>query len=111
PLTLPFVSHDYPPHRALHSFPTRRSSDLSATRSRPQRELFTHDSTKGSIFGRFGVTHTANRSMKCAPLPTARSCTPISFRDLRTDRKSTRLNSSHLGISYAVFCLKKKTKK
>src|SRR5256885_11468031 len=27
---------------------------------------------------------------------------------LRTDRKSTRLNSSHLVISYAVFCLKKK---
>src|SRR5205807_8467466 len=27
----------------------------------------------------------------------------------RTDRKSTRLNSSHLVISYAVFCLKKKT--
>src|SRR5436853_2177932 len=27
------------------------------------------------------------------------------------DRKSTRLNSSHLGISYAVFCLKKKTNK
>src|SRR5262245_63209336 len=27
------------------------------------------------------------------------------------DRKSTRLNSSHLGISYAVFCLKKKTKR
>ena len=26
----------------------------------------------------------------------------------RSDRKSTRLNSSHLGISYAVFCLKKK---
>src|SRR5205814_10465584 len=29
----------------------------------------------------------------------------------RADRKSTRLNSSHLGISYAVFCLKKKKKK
>src|ERR1039458_10688523 len=29
----------------------------------------------------------------------------------RIDRKSTRLNSSHLGISYAVFCLKKKYKK
>src|SRR5437899_7955946 len=29
----------------------------------------------------------------------------------RQDRKSTRLNSSHLGISYAVFCLKKKNKK
>src|ERR1022692_4162200 len=29
---------------------------------------------------------------------------------LRTDRKSTRLNSSHLVISYAVFCFKKKKK-
>src|SRR3989454_2450274 len=28
--------------------------------------------------------------------------------DIATDRKSTRLNSSHLVISYAVFCLKKK---
>src|SRR5205814_6330715 len=28
----------------------------------------------------------------------------------KRDRKSTRLNSSHLGISYAVFCLKKKNK-
>src|SRR5258705_7246173 len=28
---------------------------------------------------------------------------------VNTDRKSARLNSSHLGISYAVFCLKKKT--
>src|SRR5262245_21028503 len=33
---------------------------------------------------------------------------PYSFDGL--DRKSTRLNSSHLGISYAVFCLKKKKK-
>src|SRR5947199_1093589 len=32
-------------------------------------------------------------------------------RDAFRDRKSTRLNSSHLGISYAVFCLKKKKKK
>src|SRR5258705_9321171 len=34
-------------------------------------------------------------------------------RDFRRkpDRKSTRLNSSHLGISYAVFCLKKKNTK
>src|SRR5258707_7141186 len=30
---------------------------------------------------------------------------------LPTDRKSTRLNSSHANISYAVFCLKKKKKK
>src|ERR1035438_10663041 len=33
-----------------------------------------------------------------------------SLPDLATDRKSTRLNSSHLGISYAVFFLKKKNK-
>src|SRR5471032_941717 len=33
----------------------------------------------------------------------ARSCSPL-------DRKSTRLNSSHITISYAVFCLKKKKK-
>src|SRR5574337_1934899 len=32
-------------------------------------------------------------------------------RKLQTDRKSTRLNSSHHSISYAVFCLKKKKKK
>src|SRR5262245_63972712 len=33
----------------------------------------------------------------------------VGKRDGGEDRKSTRLNSSHLGISYAVFCLKKKT--
>src|SRR3712207_7793383 len=32
-------------------------------------------------------------------------------REQRQDRKSTRLNSSHANISYAVFCLKKKKKK
>src|SRR5256885_10329231 len=32
----------------------------------------------------------------------------VGSRDDRRDRKSTRLNSSHLVISYAVFCLKKK---
>src|SRR5690242_21201694 len=39
---------------------------------------------------------------------------PIARRDRsdrRRDRKSTRLNSSHMSISYAVFCLKKKKKK
>src|SRR2546426_6688171 len=34
---------------------------------------------------------------------------PVALR--RRDRKSTRLNSSHLVISYAVFCLKKKKRK
>src|SRR5690349_23824903 len=33
---------------------------------------------------------------------------PIPARELAIDRKSTRLNSSHVEISYAVFCLKKK---
>src|SRR5205814_7519708 len=33
------------------------------------------------------------------------------FVEGRIDRKSTRLNSSHLGISYAVFCLKKKKRR
>src|SRR5256885_7049873 len=38
------------------------------------------------------------------------SCVALSrFQQPDTDRKSTRLNSSHLVISYAVFCLKKKT--
>src|SRR3712207_8532816 len=32
------------------------------------------------------------------------------LRDAKVDRKSTRLNSSHANISYAVFCLKKKNK-
>src|SRR5688572_31897137 len=35
---------------------------------------------------------------------------PHRFGMTRTDRKSTRLNSSHSQISYAVFCLKKKKK-
>src|SRR5437868_9115890 len=36
---------------------------------------------------------------------------PRSPGGVRGDRKSTRLNSSHVSISYAVFCLKKKKKK
>src|ERR1035441_8976559 len=36
------------------------------------------------------------------------SCLRGRLKGLLPDRKSTRLNSSHLGISYAVFCLKKK---
>src|SRR5205807_7812180 len=60
-------------HRDLHSFPTRRSSDLTPTFC------------------------SRSASARCSRAwPNAR------------DRKSTRLNSSHLVISYAVFCLKKK---
>src|SRR5256885_11679024 len=42
---------------------------------------------------------------------TDRESFAASSRRLEVDRKSTRLNSSHLVISYAVFCLKKKKKK
>src|SRR5690242_21308490 len=42
-------------------------------------------------------------------LETIERCAEAGADDL--DRKSTRLNSSHMSISYAVFCLKKKKKK
>src|SRR5439155_4578187 len=41
---------------------------------------------------------------------TYRNGSPVRLQELG-DRKSTRLNSSHVAISYAVFCLKKKKKK
>src|SRR5690349_23771749 len=48
-------------------------------------------------------------STTCCPCPTrrkrSRECASTS---IGRDRKSTRLNSSHVEISYAVFCLKKK---
>src|SRR5688572_31704576 len=51
------------------------------------------------------------RAVEAALLETS-SRFPLSSRDevSRRDRKSTRLNSSHSQISYAVFCLKKKKK-
>src|SRR3712207_9505958 len=45
------------------------------------------------------------RAVAARPLPGDPRPVP-----LRADRKSTRLNSSHANISYAVFCLKKKKK-
>src|SRR5262245_63824947 len=48
-------------------------------------------------------------SITSCAIPTTRSSARWST--TARDRKSTRLNSSHLGISYAVFCLKKKKKK
>src|SRR5437870_3031716 len=43
-------------------------------------------------------------------LGTARQCDRMAAASPFSDRKSTRLNSSHVAISYAVFCLKKKTR-
>src|SRR3989337_3781049 len=48
------------------------------------------------------------RSSATSPEPTGLQCTTQSCDHTRADRKSTRLNSSHGSISYAVFCLKQK---
>src|SRR2546430_4224451 len=45
---------------------------------------------------------------RCRSKPTRKSCRGNTATWPCTDRKSTRLNSSHSQISYAVFCLKKK---
>src|SRR2546427_2890272 len=46
-----------------------------------------------------------------APTPVPRDTSPAAqLQQMMGDRKSTRLNSSHSQISYAVFCLKKKKK-
>src|SRR5256885_3773158 len=55
----------------------------------------------------------AHHHLKPPATPTgapAASAAPASRPAAQADRKSTRLNSSHLVISYAVFCLKKKKK-
>src|SRR5207253_11005353 len=48
------------------------------------------------------------RSAAAPDLPTVAESLPGFEGNNRVDRKSTRLNSSHVAISYAVFCLKKK---
>src|SRR5262245_65351581 len=53
--------------------------------------------------------HGGNAPSATSPAPRRTTSGPSSI-PCWTDRKSTRLNSSHLGISYAVFCLKKKKK-
>src|SRR2546426_3672579 len=50
----------------------------------------------------------AARLVRFDVTPVVRSCVTLERPLARKDRKSTRLNSSHLVISYAVFCLKKK---
>src|SRR5690554_7652255 len=51
----------------------------------------------------------ANAEVKKFIQKTAKSTGVFTQEELTKDRKSTRLNSSHVRISYAVFCLKKKT--
>src|SRR5699024_12642911 len=77
-------------HQHLHSFPTRRSSDLlQETLNYQTNDLILFVADKAS------VVHAALGNLRKAAWTTL-------------DRKSTRLNSSHVSISYAVFCLKKK---
>src|SRR5690348_17752071 len=79
-------------HLDLHSFPTRRSSDLYGRGGRQKIETDNAEFLTGVRMGK----------SIASPITML-----IPNKDNR-DRKSTRLNSSHPSISYAVFCLKKK---
>src|SRR5437867_8282457 len=100
-----FFSHRHDATRALHSFPTRRSSDLELRRVHtfPLEAVVVAD--WGLVFRT--PNHLVLPDLHVPPLlqPEER---PADERVV--DRKSTRLNSSHRTISYAVFCLKKKKK-
>src|SRR3712207_8168000 len=54
--------------------------------------------------------HPLSRVVRQVPAPAQEGFDHL-YLAFRQDRKSTRLNSSHANISYAVFCLKKKNKK
>src|SRR5438445_7509618 len=84
---------------ALSSFPTRRSSDLYRRRF----SLFGGEQAVDDFIGRGVHVHGQIEVRVVSP---ARRVSD--FTRLPVDRKSTRLNSSHANISYAVFCLKKK---
>src|SRR5688572_32482091 len=66
-----------------------------------------------SGYGQEGISVGSTLAMKNDEfiLPMHRNLGVFTSRNLPLDRKSTRLNSSHSQISYAVFCLKKKKKK
>src|SRR2546421_8577327 len=78
----------------------------------PRSTLFPYTTLFRSIFRREESGKTA-LTQALTPSTTSRSTTPYATRSRAAvqfvrDRKSTRLNSSHDQISYAVFCLKKK---
>src|SRR5207245_10884164 len=100
-----------PDLRVLHSFPTRRSSDLYLSRlSDAARALAVYASWARSpgLHARLAPgwwpPFAGQDSHLLGPLWKVSRW----LRHLKTDRKSTRLNSSHGSISYAVFFLKKK---
>src|SRR3712207_7666701 len=74
-------------------------------------EIYTlslHDALPISVVRPRGHAQPYRTLLTCAPLTKGLSIVSVA-RVWRPDRKSTRLNSSHANISYAVFCLKKKT--
>src|SRR2546430_11222309 len=79
-------------------------------------EIYTlslHDALPISIVPSKGLTEGPAAAALPTSLPTAGTLAAVfaahlAFNSRGTDRKSTRLNSSHSQISYAVFCLKKK---
>src|SRR5688572_32677467 len=90
-------------------------------RRQPRSTLFPYTTLFRSYGVVTGMTGEGDSGVPGQPIslttcPVARfteicSADDSTFFPCRTDRKSTRLNSSHSQISYAVFCLKKKTKK
>src|SRR2546422_3494205 len=91
--------NDIPPHPALSL--QGRGEEWAATQGRPYGDYDRQDSGRTSMFRSLILRWRWLRS-------TLRSSAATSIARSR-DRKSTRLNSSHGYISYAVFCLKKKT--
>src|SRR2546421_7809349 len=80
----------------------------------PRSTLFPYTTLFRSIQEITTLVNCSASPTACGPVPvnsfTANNPTTKNF-EPRIDRKSTRLNSSHDQISYAVFCLKKKKKK
>src|SRR5690606_39832933 len=98
-------------HRDLHSFLTRRSSDLLARiiAARVVRLVVTvaHEDAGSARRRQFGTGEMRRLQLLEGEAGQTRHIHAHPARRLAGDRKSTRLNSSHVKISYAVFCLKK----
>src|SRR5207302_3096260 len=103
--TSPVSLSHHPPPPELYTFPTRRSSDLEATQN-----IKVLDAAMDELGRITGQRPAMRRSRKSIAAFRLRQGMPIAATVTLRDRKSTRLNSSHVKISYAVFCLKKKKK-